>query len=145
MSIRKLMIQGDDSKKNISRTFRLRPTTLTALEKLSEKNNISQNEVINIILNESYEDFLKLERAEKVLSNPDTENIILDRKYNGDIDIQFKVTPDYECTMSIGKFDKKQNEWVFLDCTKFKIQNIYELLDYGINSTFSGIPKVKDK
>ena len=139
------MLQGDDSKKNISRTFRLRSGTLTALEALSEKNDISQNEVLNIILTESYEDFVKLERAEKLLKDPDTEMVILTRRYNNNIGIEFDVTPTYECTMKVVKFSDSGNKGKLLDSVKFHIKDIYELLDYGVNSTFIGTPKMKEK
>lgn len=55
MSVEKLIKKGEDDKKSINKSFRLRLATGEFLENISKKTSLSQNEIVNSLIDDAGE------------------------------------------------------------------------------------------
>ncbi len=136
LSIRKLLQEGDGSKKVTARSFRLRSNAFKFLEEMANKTGISVNETLNIILEEAHKDFELLQNIEEYLSCY-IGNIVECHKFlsNGmSVRMDIKNGNPYVCNMVI--ILQQDNNFEEIYDETFKLKDISELLDYGLNSAF---------
>lgn len=155
MAVRNILKKSDSEKKSISKTFRLREKAKIALDSLSEVTGISQNEIANMIFEESLGDILIIAEIEKTLE----DLAHYDKGHNYRVRATFvsggvvdKIIMSfiiyntacvmYEVIELIPELDKRVLE------NKVKvglpISKISELLDYGLNSNYKISIEKKD-
>ena len=131
-NIKKILSVGG-GKKSIAKTIRFRETAIGALEKLAEISELSQNEIINIILEEAGKDMEMLEAIDKRLNSmSDDGQIVIEKLINYRLHYQYLIYKDRRLEIWIedkNGFDRASME---LDNVKFK--NVSDLLSYGIDS-----------
>ncbi len=138
MSIKKLLLEGEESKKNISKTFRLRPAALEGLEKIAQRSKISQNEVLNVLLQTSYEELEIIRSIESKLRNVASEKkssnqfVRVAKNFNGVYSITFNLSFDLKCELELKEVTQKE---VLLK-RNVDIDAVEDLLLYGLDSEF---------
>ena len=80
MSIRKILQEGDNSKKTTARSFRLRPNAFKGLEDISQRTGISVNEALNIMLEEITEDYSVISNIEDFFYEHSISNVVCSKK-----------------------------------------------------------------
>ena len=140
MSIKKLLNKGDESKKIVSKNFRLRPQAMRALEYMTEKTEVSQNESINVILEDTFEDFKALETVKILLDKhkevsmyklfPKKRYFKLDLKQSDENELIACNLKLYKQDFPFGAIDE-----LHLDLD-FTIKEVQEILDIGFDSSF---------
>ena len=155
MSIRRLMKQGNEEKKGILKSFRLRGSSKEALENLASVSSVSQNETLNIILEESYADYKVIQEIENYLESTISYNnnyyigAIASKCFNQDdytycthfkvisteVGLKFNIINQFNVIENSGAthpfIDRKE-----LVSGLFHLNDLSELLDYGLNSEF---------
>ena len=108
MGIEKLIKKAEEDKKSISKSFRLRSNAADCLENISETLGVSQNEIVNTIIEDTYDNLNIFKKIKLFFENSKTYQTIKLRKKLKD--------------KHIIMFEIKKGERFFL-CT----WNIYEL------------------
>ena len=135
--IEKLIKKGEEDKKSITKTFRLRYSASEALAKISEFTGVSQNETVNILIEDTFKTLEMFEQAKLALyvqgrivkfsKNVDAANMVI-----------FIVEHQEEkliCRWTVAVDDingeYSAEEVIFL------IEDVFQLMKYGIDSTYT--------
>lgn len=154
MFIKKLLSEGEELKKTTAKSFRLRPTAITALEVLSEKTGISQNETLNIVLEEAHENLKALNLLEDLMVK---HGRVKCYKYPFNpygIRVEYVINFDtirdvYNLYVRIYttyfEYEGKENKEFLNVHTVF--ENIYDIFNFGFDTSFKieGYPIENEK
>lgn len=135
--IDRLIKKGEEDKKSITKTFRLRHTASEALSQISNYTEISQNETINTLIEETYETLKLLKKAKMFLEKKESVSVEFFKKFSEGNIIIFTVEHKEDkliCILSLAIDDIAKGfggtEFTFI------IEDVFQLAKYGVDSTY---------
>ena len=131
-NIRKILLSEGGGKKNVTKTIRFRESAIQALDKISESSSLSQNEVVNAILDEAGRDLNIIDDIRNYLQTiPHDKSVFIEKMINFKIHYRYIIYKNLSLKIFIEDKDSVDESMTIRD---IKLNTVNDLLNYGVDS-----------
>ena len=137
MGVENLIKKGEEDKKNINKSFRLRPATAAFLENISEKIGLSQNEIVNSLIDDAGKTLeLPIIIGEKLCGPQKVSEIRLSKEMDENCYFDFTISNENKIKCLFELREKLENIYTVTYSKMFYLKSFNDIIKLGIDSTY---------